>query len=218
MNLIHFHHFHNNQGIRLKCNNSTEADVSSSDFTQVTCPVCRNMVPLSSRQRHYYESTNGIDYKVCCNYVGTLSDQQLTVEPDRVECDECKRRMQERLVSKAAEPKSGLRYNAGKPRMDLISPWAAEGHAEVLTYGMKKYAAYNWAKGLSWSETVASLERHLAAFKKGEDIDRIEDGGSGLPHIDHLQANAAFLSHFQKTKTGTDDRWRLPTKKEEKKP
>ncbi len=60
---------------------------------------------------------------------------------------------------------AGLRYNKGKPRMGLSSPWAAEGTAEVLTYGEQKYASWNWAKGLSWSQTIDSLERHLAAFK-----------------------------------------------------
>ena len=103
-------------------------------------------------------------------------------------------------------PTAGLRYNVGKPRFSLVSPWAHAGLAEVLTFGERKYAAYNWAKGLSWSQTVDSLERHLAAFKKGEDI----DPDSGLPHLDHIACNAMFLSHFQKTGTGTDDRWKKP--------
>lgn len=105
-------------------------------------------------------------------------------------------------------PKGGLRYNAGKVRMSLISPFAAEGLAAILTYGEKKYAAWNWAKGLKYSQTIDSLERHLAAFKKGEDL----DPESGLPHIDHVAANVMFLSHFQKCDHyddgGFDDRFK----------
>lgn len=103
----------------------------------------------------------------------------------------------------ADEKDKGLRYNAGKPRMSLRSPWADEGLAHVLTYGASKYALWNWAKGLSWGETLDSLERHLSAFKKGEELDE----ESGLPHIDHVAFNVMALSHFQKLGTGTDDRW-----------
>jgi hypothetical protein len=30
---------------------------------------------------------------------------------------------------------------------------------------------HNWRKGLSWVDTLSSLERHIADFKKGVDID-----------------------------------------------
>ena len=99
-------------------------------------------------------------------------------------------------------PESGIRYNQGKPRPGLMSPQALLGVSQVLAYGAKKYAARNWQKGLSWTETTDSLLRHLLAFMSGEET----DAESGLPHLDHMMTNAMFLSHFQKTKTGTDDR------------
>lgn len=107
----------------------------------------------------------------------------------------------------------GLRYNAGKPRHALISAWAMEGLALVLTKGAVKYTTaessgdHNWRKGLSWQDTIDSLKRHLNAFERGIDID---DGpeGSGLPHIDLLMCNAMFLSEFQKLARGKDDRWK----------
>ena len=55
----------------------------------------------------------------------------------------------------------------------------------------------NWERGLSWTETVDSLRRHLAAFMQGEDVD-VE---SGLPHVHHLQCNAMMLAHFFETAT-----------------
>lgn len=124
----------------------------------------------------------------------------------------------------------GIRYNKGKTRHALISPWAMEGLAKVLTYGEKKHTHYgectchranelhaddceakqlqsgadNWRKGLSWRETIDSLKRHLTEIEKCNDIDE----ESGLPHIDLLQCNAMFLSEFFHLKRGTDDRWR----------
>lgn len=101
-------------------------------------------------------------------------------------------------------PENGLRSNAGKPRHELISPWAMGGLAAVLTFGATRYSKNNWRKGLSWAETLGSLKRHIAEFEKGIDT----DPDSGLPHIDHALCNVVFLSEFQKLNRGTDDRWK----------
>lgn len=98
-----------------------------------------------------------------------------------------------------------LRFNQGKVRWDLIDPRAVEGVAKVLEFGTIKYTAENWRKGLSWKSTLRSLESHLQALKRGEDI----DPESGLPHIDHLGCNWMFFSNYQKTGTGEDDRVKL---------
>lgn len=86
----------------------------------------------------------------------------------------------------------GLRHNTGKLRYDLVHPKAEEGLVRVMTKGAEKYADRNWEKGMSWTSVLASLKRHLAAFEAGEDF----DPESGLPHIDHVQANAHFLSAY----------------------
>lgn len=110
------------------------------------------------------------------------------------------------------EPKppetGGYRDNAGKVRLELLSPHALHALGLVLTAGTKKYPARNWEKGLSWSETVGSLLRHLTEFMAGNDFDD-GPGGTGLPHIYLAQCNAHMLSHFFATNTGTDDRPRL---------
>ena len=103
--------------------------------------------------------------------------------------------------AKAASP-VGLRFNEGKVRWDLIDPTAVEGVAKVLGFGAQKYTAENWRKGLSWKSTLRSLESHLQALKRGEDI----DPESGLPHIDHLGCNWMFFSNYQKMGVGEDDR------------
>lgn len=95
------------------------------------------------------------------------------------------------------------RYNIGKNRLDLIDAWATERLGEVLTHGATKYDLQNWRKGLSFTETIGSLKRHLGAFEKGsEDY----DSESGLHHMAHAMANAMFLMYYTKYHPEMDDR------------
>lgn len=97
---------------------------------------------------------------------------------------------------------SGTRYNSGKRKWGLLS-WAAVSQiVEVLEFGAKKYSAWNWTKGLSWSECFESMQRHLVAWYSGED----KDPETGLSHMAHVLCNAMFLMHFILFKTGADDR------------
>lgn len=96
----------------------------------------------------------------------------------------------------------GLRYNNGKLRYDLLHPVAQKGIVEVLSFGASKYEPRNWEKGLSWTSTLASMKRHIAAIERGEDF----DPESGLKHIDHVQCNAHFLSAYYKIAPQFDDR------------
>lgn len=97
----------------------------------------------------------------------------------------------------------GLRYNSGKLRYELLDPFAIEGLVTVLTSGAQEYAPHNWQKGMSWESVLASLKRHIAEWEKGEDLDK----KSGLPHVDHIQANAHFLSAFRVKFPEGDDRY-----------
>jgi len=88
------------------------------------------------------------------------------------------------------------RWNEGKARLGLISPWAKAGMAAVLAKAAEKtYGLWNWDKGLPIDECLESLERHIDAIRRGE----LYDKDSGLPHIDHAQCNTMFLSHFHHT-------------------
>lgn len=97
---------------------------------------------------------------------------------------------------------SGLRFNSGKTRYDLLPAFAQEQYAKILTVGARKYAERNWELGMSWSSVISSLERHLAAMKRGEDI----DPESGLLHTAHIMCNAAFLTEYYKIYPQGDDR------------
>ena len=103
-------------------------------------------------------------------------------------------------------PAIAVKADAAKNRLDLLSALATEGLGAVLTHGANKYGAHNWRKGMGWSRLIAAAKRHLSAFEQGHDI----DPDSSLPHIDHLAACIHFLSEYQKTANGTDDRWVAP--------
>ncbi len=87
------------------------------------------------------------------------------------------------------------RYNEGKVPLSLVleSKAAMEGLARVFEMGAKKYGRDNWKKGFPDDTVIIdSLMRHTLKAASGEVLDE----ESGLPHADHIQANAYFLSHF----------------------
>lgn len=97
----------------------------------------------------------------------------------------------------------GLRSNHGKPRIDLAPADAMIHVGKVLAMGAEKYAERNWEWGMKYSKVVASLERHLAKWKAGEDL----DDESELHHIDHVLCNALFLSRYVRAFPEKDDRF-----------
>jgi hypothetical protein len=73
--------------------------------------------------------------------------------------------------------------------------------ARVFEYGKRKYAAWNWAKGMPWSVPLACAARHLLAMSAGEDI----DNESGLPHRGHVFCNVVMLLQYGRTYQEGDD-------------
>lgn len=69
-----------------------------------------------------------------------------------------------------------------------------DAYARVAEYGARKYAAWNWSKGLSRSQILGSLLRHTFAYLRGEERDS-GPKGSGLLHTDHILWNAVTLVH-----------------------
>ena len=63
----------------------------------------------------------------------------------------------------------------GKPRPDLISPFATEKLADWLRLGAEKYAPRNWERGLPLSRCLASALRHLMKYQQG-----VRDGEDNL--------------------------------------
>jgi hypothetical protein len=95
------------------------------------------------------------------------------------------------------------RYNQGKIQTREIDPAFILGIGEVLTKSREKYAEGNWMKDTKYSVPYESLQRHLAAFWSGDEIDK----ESGCHHLLHCATNIMFLYyHVQQNKPESDDR------------
>jgi hypothetical protein len=109
---------------------------------------------------------------------------------------------------KKATLKRAIKFDAGKPRMSLLSQLWLWGVASVLTFGEHKYAAHNWRLGLKQSKCLDAAMRHITAFMDGEDL----DPESGLHHLDHASCCLMFARELHVTHPKLDDRWkRRPT-------
>lgn len=105
------------------------------------------------------------------------------------------------------QEKPAVRFNTGKLQMSYIfdAPFATAGKVRVKEKGAVKYARGNWRKGLPWMECLDSLVRHALLYSAGQD----RDTESGELHMDHVQANAEFLSEWFHTHHEMDDRPKL---------
>ena len=75
----------------------------------------------------------------------------------------------------------GVKHDAGKLRLDLITPEMHRALGEVLTFGADKYGDRNGEEGISEDRLYAACQRHLLAHREGE----LLDPESGLPHLYH---------------------------------
>lgn len=100
-----------------------------------------------------------------------------------------------------------VRHNQGKLQMSYIfdAPFATAGKMKVKEKGAVKYARGNWRAGRPWMDCLDSLLRHTLLYAAGQD----RDAESGELHIDHIQANAEFLSEWFHTHPEMDDRPKL---------
>lgn len=98
----------------------------------------------------------------------------------------------------------GQKFDADKPRMDLLDAEALTELAKVLSFGAKKYADENWRKGISLWRLLAAAFRHLLAIMRSED----RDEETGLPHTAHLMCCAIFLIWTMRHRPDMDDRYK----------
>lgn len=80
--------------------------------------------------------------------------------------------------------------------------------AAAFDYGKKKYAEWNWAKGMQWSIPLGCAARHLLAV-----LDEVHEGDldpeSGVHHFGHVFCNVVMLLQFHSTYPEGDDRPRI---------
>lgn len=75
-----------------------------------------------------------------------------------------------------------------KPRPDLISPHAQMREGMIMTLGAEKYDPRNWEQGMPISECLASAQRHIEQYKRG---DTDED------HIAQARWNLGAVIHYE---------------------
>lgn len=97
---------------------------------------------------------------------------------------------------------AGKKSDAGKPRLELISPIATFKKARVYTFGAEKYGKDNWRKGLAWGRVIGACLRHIFAWLSGED----NDEETGLSHLAHAACCLDFLLEYEETHKELDDR------------
>ena len=100
----------------------------------------------------------------------------------------------------------GIKHDTGKLQWNLLPLHLMAGVVRVLEFGAKKYAAWNWRKGMPHSQTYNACLRHLSAWAEGEDL----DPESGLPHLDHAHCCLLFLRTHTVEHPEFDDRYRAP--------
>lgn len=72
----------------------------------------------------------------------------------------------------------------------------------VLQLGADKYGAYDWQRGMRWSQVYDAAMRHLLYYPSlGEEL----DAESGQPHTAHAFARVMFLEHYSAYGIGDDD-------------
>lgn len=116
-----------------------------------------------------------------CNTCGGAG--KILREVDEIEAEEREMNRQE------------AKSDAGKPRLSLVPPQIIYDIARVREYGNQKYGdPENW-RTVEMERYVDAMFRHLLAFVADPDG---RDEESGLPHLWHLECNAAFLSEMMK--------------------
>ena len=108
------------------------------------------------------------------------------------------------IKSSNVELVEGTKYDANKPRMDLLPTNPLVDIAKVLTHGASKYQPHNWRKGIAYSRVYAALQRHLSAWNNGQDL----DPESKENHLAHAGCCLMFLLEYTHSRPEFDDRYK----------
>lgn len=107
--------------------------------------------------------------------------------------------------SDIANEKRGAKYNKGKNRMGLMSPFALWMQGRLYTIGAVKYGPHNFRKSIPFSETLDAILRHLVLFWMGEQID-----SEGINHLDAISWNVSLLREQTFTHPEMNDLYKFP--------
>lgn len=100
-----------------------------------------------------------------------------------------------------------MKYDNKKPPIALIPSEVIEDVSKVFGFGKNKYGYNNWrkdAKKFGWDRHYSSIQRHLNAFWKGEDL----DPESGLHHLLHAISQTMMFYIITKEGKNMDNRFK----------
>jgi hypothetical protein len=91
----------------------------------------------------------------------------------------------------------GVKFDGEKAKWDLLPMRAVSSVVDVLTFGARKYAPWNWARVPDQRPRYyAACLRHLVAWWHGERL----DPDSGLPHLAHAVCCLLFLLEVEQAR------------------
>lgn len=93
-------------------------------------------------------------------------------------------------------------------RYDLIPAQGITEVSKALTQKLEKHGKNEWKYGISWTEVLSSLKKHLTKFESGEDYTK-----SGLLHIAEVAMDALILAEYYSIYPQGDDRIIAPVNK-----
>ena len=93
-------------------------------------------------------------------------------------------------------------------RYDLIPAQGVLEVSKVLTQKLEKHGKNEWKYGISWTEVLSSLKKHLNEFESGQDYTK-----SGLLHIAEVAMDALILAEYYSIYPQGDDRVIAPVNK-----
>ena len=107
----------------------------------------------------------------------------------------------------------GKKFDDDKVRLELLAPEFLFAVATILTFGAKKYDAYNWALGMKWSRVFGAMMRHMWAWWGSKEKTSKNfafgdlDTESTFSHLWHAACCLMFLVAYEERAKGEDDRW-----------
>lgn len=112
-----------------------------------------------------------------------------------------------------ADQKEGIKYDDGKPRLELITTEFLFALADILTFGAAKYAARNWEQGIMFGRVFGALQRHLWAWWAGRGpttksfLFTSLDAETSKSHLHHAACCLMFLITYEEREMSEfDDR------------
>lgn len=158
--------------------------------TAICCPRHPNgnvLLDLGSDIKEYHSMSE----VVRDNTSGPLTDVPIVTE----------------IIRAGVENLGPIHKDEGKEMLSIIPYPAMKLAAEIFTYGLQKYAEYNYKNppGLTTKQLINSCMRHVWKYNNGEDL----DPESGLSHLGHAMANLMMIIDLHANGMGGEDyRWK----------